>query len=1213
MKRSMLRHRILAVFLGFMMLFGSVNLEVFASPAEEDEISYEIRMVEDGEVSEYGCQAVKFIDEEGNVIDIREQLVPEVQAFSEFPEKYNIYEEMDMPSVKNQGALGLCWAHAVLACAEANMVLQGLVDASVDYSELHLAWFTNMGSKPLETDPMEGDGRLDEAGELIVLGKKAFNQGCNIYQSMAALARWSGAVDEEIAPYPNPPYPPSSEDAESEDRGDILAESLTELSEDLRYESVAHLQGVELYAPSDQESIKRAVMEYGGVYCEFFSGDYFDNVEVEGETLCVYYTGQEVPINHSVTIVGWDDSFDKSNFKKAADEPKENGAWIVKNSWGGNWGTNGFFYMSYEEPSVSIAASFQMEDSSNYDNNYQYDGSAGGVSIGQPEYLSTKTYAGANQFTAKGREMLKAVGFYTDRAGLDYTISVYIGGEDPLNSGEPRLTESGVLDYGGYHTIQLNNKIELQEGEEFAVAVMFHDKDGRAYVYLDNHTSKGSKSYSYWNNEWKETQGGNCRIKAYTTNIPPEAISSVEITDIMAPAIRQTLDGEAICKVEGIKTVEDKVPVLWKDGETVLSDGPKAEFGIAYTATVTLEAEDDYYFFDDLIVQLGGISIPEKNMKISSDNKTLTITYTYEPIQEIKTVELVDFAVPVGGRNLATEITCSSEGIEEIASEDIIWKKEEEVVTEKAQYNTIYCVNVALKAKEGYGFTDDTTVTVNSDAAEGIVQENGMDLTVIYTFPITPKAKLIEDIASSISIDGVANGTQKTAADLGLPEKMAITTEDETVKWASITWDLEHLADATEYDSTIKTEQIFKVNGEADLDSIAIDANGKSTSVTATVTVAAADIAGAPVPDVVAGVYTENQLVRLTSSTERATIYYTLDENADPLENGIAYTEPILLEGIKGESKVITIRAIAVREDMRDSAVVTFEYTITLPEEEYSITVTNDGNGTASASATSAKAGEEITLQSTPNKNYRLKEWQVTSGSAVVVNHSFVMPSEDVVIHATFEKAKSGSNHLDPIEPKFEDVLTTREKEIINNILSDKVQTVVKCSTGKLIISEKQEIVFCENNLTLSENKWQKVEDAWYYFGADKKAVNGWLLLGEKWYFMNPSNKKMETGWVQTGGKWYLLDKTNGDMKSGWQFVNGKWYLLDKTNGDMKSDWQLVNDKWYYMDLMNGDMKTGWIKWNHAWYYLDIKKGEMLATTTTPDGYKVDENGVWIP
>ena len=39
-------------------------------------------------------------------------------------------------------------------------------------------------------------------------------------------------------------------------------------------------------------------------------------------------------------------------------------------------------------------------------------------------------------------------------------------------------------------------------------------------------------------------------------------------------------------------------------------------------------------------------------------------------------------------------------------------------------------------------------------------------------------------------------------------------------------------------------------------------------------------------------------------------------------------------------------------------------------------------------------------------------------------------------------------------------------------------------------------------------------------------------------------------------------------------------------------------------------MKTGWIQSGNKWYYLN-SSGAMLVNTITPDGYRVDANGVW--
>jgi len=83
--------------------------------------------------------------------------------------------------------------------------------------------------------------------------------------------------------------------------------------------------------PNVVQAIKEKVLNHGPVATTFHVYDDFRNY-VGG---CYEHAGDDPP-NHAVVIVGWDDSF-------CAGE----GAWLVKNSWGEDWGLNGYFWIKY--------------------------------------------------------------------------------------------------------------------------------------------------------------------------------------------------------------------------------------------------------------------------------------------------------------------------------------------------------------------------------------------------------------------------------------------------------------------------------------------------------------------------------------------------------------------------------------------------------------------------------------------------------------------------------------------------------------------------------------------------------------------------------------------------------------------------------------------------------------------------------------------------
>ncbi len=97
------------------------------------------------------------------------------------------------------------------------------------------------------------------------------------------------------------------------------------------------------------------------------------------------------------------------------------------------------------------------------------------------------------------------------------------------------------------------------------------------------------------------------------------------------------------------------------------------------------------------------------------------------------------------------------------------------------------------------------------------------------------------------------------------------------------------------------------------------------------------DQVSVPVSSHTNGEYTEEINVELSSSTSESLIYYTIDGTTPSVSGGILYDSSINLTGRTGESETVTIKAIAVKDGMCDSAVVTFVYTISIPLPNYQI------------------------------------------------------------------------------------------------------------------------------------------------------------------------------------------------------------------------------------------------------------------------------------
>ena len=209
-----------------------------------------------------------------------------------------------------------------------------------------------------------------------------------------------------------------------------------------------------------------------------------DNQYYNDKTSAVYYYGNGTG-NHYVTLVGWDDNFSKNNFVKTA---PGDGAWICKNSWGTDWGDEGYFYISYYDNvlSASTAVAFTFDNNIYYEKLYQNEFS--GIN-----YFDGDLNTYSQIFTSENGDMIGAVGSYFEKDNAPYTISIFV-------NNYLIYKQSGIVPHAGYSTIKLDKYILVDDNSTFEVRITTNSvpilKNTRLPLKHDVASQKLGKNYS---------------------------------------------------------------------------------------------------------------------------------------------------------------------------------------------------------------------------------------------------------------------------------------------------------------------------------------------------------------------------------------------------------------------------------------------------------------------------------------------------------------------------------------------------------------------------------------------------------------------------------------------------------------------------------------------------------------------------------------------
>ncbi len=463
-----------------------------------------------------------------------DELVNSRRTRSVIPAKYDAREEGYLRKVRDQGSWGACWSFSILGAMEASAVRDmGASANSIDLSERHLAYFGyHTGYDAL--DNANGDTMTSNPANYYL------KQGGNDIRGVVRLMNWNGGADETRYPYETSTLPAALDRTAAQDAG-------------------LYLENAYRYNFADEENkseaigaVKKMIMDYGAVSWSYFSdskyvneatGAYYNNVGGSGTA----------KTNHAVMAVGWDDAYPKENFR-SDNQPENDGAWIIRNSWGTARGDDGYYYISYEDKSLGSgnpAYAFTVCNAEKYDNNYFYGNTAYSGST-----IVVRRAAQVYQMKSENawREKLTAVSFLIGTSDVDYELQLYKnpdmenGVVTNPTSGTALLDtpQTGTTGYAGLHTIELSSPVTLDAGDYVAIVLTFPNT--RPSMYLDkSYTSsdgncrgehivaKGQSFYGASLTSWRDNyeDSRTFRLNAFTLDCEDVAPDAVSIDSIV--------------------------------------------------------------------------------------------------------------------------------------------------------------------------------------------------------------------------------------------------------------------------------------------------------------------------------------------------------------------------------------------------------------------------------------------------------------------------------------------------------------------------------------------------------------------------------------------------------------------------------------------------------------------------------------------------------
>ncbi len=375
-------------------------------------------------------------------------LPPDVRA-ADLPARFDWRRDRGIVTrVQDQGACGACYTFGTIASIESKLQIDGA--GSFDFSENHAKeciweeandWRTS-GGRPVGS--CDGGNHFQVANLFTQLG--TVSEACDAYVASDVQCRTDCAYQKTLLDW----------------------------------------RIVNGNSSPSPEVIKAYLQQYGplvtSVYVGSFGAWHDEFVRYDGSYV-LYHDGSETT-DHTVHIVGWDDTLSHQG---------GSGAWIVKNSWGTDWGgtcgyggERGYFYIAYGSASIGwyVAFPFAWQDYDPDGGLWYYDDAGLNDAAG---WMGSTTDWGLAKFVAPESTYVTRVEFWTTDATNDLDVYIYGGFDGTRLSNLLHSVSNLSYNEAGYHSVPVDPPLPVSAGSTVVAVVKFGNVSYRYPLPIDGH------------------------------------------------------------------------------------------------------------------------------------------------------------------------------------------------------------------------------------------------------------------------------------------------------------------------------------------------------------------------------------------------------------------------------------------------------------------------------------------------------------------------------------------------------------------------------------------------------------------------------------------------------------------------------------------------------------------------------------------------------